>query len=234
MGVAYIVGPSPTGAWVGQTGKIAVWQGSAWVFYTAQEGWTAYDQNLNLDYYYNGGWLGKTAGYSEVRVLEALGTASPTVLGSGNGTAASATTAPVQTGIHAVDPLTVQVQADYVGQRFELQYIAWTASAQASQTGGGGVASSIGAAIGLYVDSEASARDWYIGVGGSAASGSISFSAVPGSQGNSFTFTFVLADTSSHTISIVINAFRAGGSANFTSFGNATFTRRRIILRKLA
>lgn len=38
-GDRYHTGGSPTGLWSGQSNKIAVWNGSAWVFYTPLEGW---------------------------------------------------------------------------------------------------------------------------------------------------------------------------------------------------
>lgn len=41
-GDTYIVASSPTGAWAGNTGKVAVWSGSAWVFGTPRIGWVAY------------------------------------------------------------------------------------------------------------------------------------------------------------------------------------------------
>ena len=41
-GARYIVGPSPTGAWAGQTNAIAAYQDGAWAFYTPLEGWLAW------------------------------------------------------------------------------------------------------------------------------------------------------------------------------------------------
>lgn len=38
-GDRYHTGASPTGLWSGQANKIAVWNGTAWVFYTPLEGW---------------------------------------------------------------------------------------------------------------------------------------------------------------------------------------------------
>lgn len=40
-GAAYIVATSPTGAWSGQAGKVAVYRSSlaAWEFYTPKNGW---------------------------------------------------------------------------------------------------------------------------------------------------------------------------------------------------
>lgn len=40
-GDTYIVAASPTGAWVGKAGQVAVWTGSAWVFGVPRKGWRA-------------------------------------------------------------------------------------------------------------------------------------------------------------------------------------------------
>lgn len=56
-GDTYIVGPSPTGAWAGQAGKVAVWSGTAWVFGTPRIGWVAYIEDEEvLSAYKNAGW----------------------------------------------------------------------------------------------------------------------------------------------------------------------------------
>ena len=41
-GDRYIVGQGPTGAWEGQTGKVAVWSSGGWVFLAPAQGWTAW------------------------------------------------------------------------------------------------------------------------------------------------------------------------------------------------
>ena len=41
QGDRYIVGPSPTGAWVGMTDKIAVYLDTTWSFFTPKAGWRA-------------------------------------------------------------------------------------------------------------------------------------------------------------------------------------------------
>jgi hypothetical protein len=41
-GDRYIVASSPTGAWTGQTAKIAAWLDGQWVFFTPREGWLAW------------------------------------------------------------------------------------------------------------------------------------------------------------------------------------------------
>ena len=43
-GDRWIVGPAPTGAWVGRAGNIAAWQDGAWAFYPPREGWVAWNE----------------------------------------------------------------------------------------------------------------------------------------------------------------------------------------------
>ena len=63
-GVAYIVGPSPTGAWSGQAEKIAYYQaGTGWLFITPINGFRAYVVDEGIDYRYDGAdWVVITAG----------------------------------------------------------------------------------------------------------------------------------------------------------------------------
>lgn len=56
-GATYIVGPSPTGAWAGQAGRVAVWSGTAWVFGVPRVGWVAYiEDEEKLSAFKAGGW----------------------------------------------------------------------------------------------------------------------------------------------------------------------------------
>ena len=58
-GDRWIVPAGATGAWSGQTGKIAVYPptGSTWVFITPKTGWTAFVEGENkLSAYYSAAW----------------------------------------------------------------------------------------------------------------------------------------------------------------------------------
>ena len=46
LGAAYGLGTSPTGAWSGQAGHVAIWQGEGWLFLAPALGWRAYDAAL--------------------------------------------------------------------------------------------------------------------------------------------------------------------------------------------
>lgn len=53
-GDRYIVGTSPTGAWVGKSNQIAQWNGTAWVYTIPAEGFAAFVDDLDTAYVYNG------------------------------------------------------------------------------------------------------------------------------------------------------------------------------------
>lgn len=56
-GDTYIVGSSPTGAWAGKKGQVAVWTGSSWAFGVPRVGWVAYIEDEEvLSAYKNAGW----------------------------------------------------------------------------------------------------------------------------------------------------------------------------------
>jgi len=53
-GDRYVVGSSPTGAWVGHAKTIATYNGTGWLFDVAAEGWRVYDATANVDYVFDG------------------------------------------------------------------------------------------------------------------------------------------------------------------------------------
>jgi hypothetical protein len=58
---AYIVGAAPTGAWVGQSGKVAVAFAGNWQFLTGYEGATLWDQSINAQRVnLSGVWVSQT------------------------------------------------------------------------------------------------------------------------------------------------------------------------------
>lgn len=63
-GDRYIVASGATGAWAGQTGKIARWSGvaSAWEFYTPKEGWLVHVDDEDALYRHTGTAWEKTLG----------------------------------------------------------------------------------------------------------------------------------------------------------------------------
>lgn len=56
-GDTYIVAATATGAWAGKEKQIAVWSGSAWVFYAPRIGWVTYiEDEEKLSAYKAAGW----------------------------------------------------------------------------------------------------------------------------------------------------------------------------------
>jgi Protein of unknown function (DUF2793) len=64
-GQRWILPAAPTGAWAGQSGKIAAWQDGAWAFYAPLDGWTAIDISTDTLLLFNAGtgiWTGLITG----------------------------------------------------------------------------------------------------------------------------------------------------------------------------
>ena len=55
-GDTYIVAASATEAWATHDGKVAVWDGAAWVFYTPRPGWVAYVEDEEVLTVYKSAW----------------------------------------------------------------------------------------------------------------------------------------------------------------------------------
>ena len=45
-GERWIIPPGATGAWAGQTNKVALWKDGFWRFFTPQDGWLAFVQDV--------------------------------------------------------------------------------------------------------------------------------------------------------------------------------------------
>lgn len=64
-GDMYALGLSPTGAWAGQDGKLALWSENAWMFLTPGEGWLAWGEaEAKLQVYTGGDWQSLAADLS--------------------------------------------------------------------------------------------------------------------------------------------------------------------------
>lgn len=62
-GDRYIVAAGASGAWLGQSGKIAAFQDGAWMFYAPEEGWISWVADENLAVVYDGaGWTTLSSG----------------------------------------------------------------------------------------------------------------------------------------------------------------------------
>lgn len=58
-GDRYIVADDATGSWIGKSQQIAVFDGSAWLFYEPVKGWRFYVDDESVDYRFDGvAWVG--------------------------------------------------------------------------------------------------------------------------------------------------------------------------------
>ncbi len=73
-GMAYDVGPSATGDWSGEDGKIAVWSESGWRFMQPAEGWILWDKDsAGFFVYLSSTWTELPSTMSAVQNLDLLG-----------------------------------------------------------------------------------------------------------------------------------------------------------------
>jgi hypothetical protein len=223
-GVQYIIGPSPTGAWAGNAGKLTIAKNNAWIIVTPLEGWTAYDKNLNTGYVYNGGWIAQVAGYDQITSADDLTSATLTPGGSTAAGYVFSTTAPTSTqDRRCVETLTASLAAAFAGQTFDLEYFASVTAASITTSGTGNAIDSY--TVALFVDSEVTARDW---IQVAKQTSSVTTNVIPSPLFAPLRLT--LADTSAHTIRIHILPHGTGS----ISGGTITIARRRIIARRRA
>lgn len=120
-GDAYIVGGTPTGDWVGHTGKIAQWSGATWLIYSPAEGWTAYDQNTDTTYVYSGSAWVSQRGAIIFHDFVFTESGSNTTGGSGNYTYSSGT-APTTTFLYREETPTLARAARRSGAVLRFSY----------------------------------------------------------------------------------------------------------------
>ena len=144
VGVAYIIGSSPTGAWAGKVGHLAVCEaGTAWTYYAPSNGWQAYDKSTNSPVRYNGSaWVsgaGAWVGYSLVK------------------TASGSTTAPTTSHRALIDTATLTYTAKRTGAKLRFYYaVGLTAVVSAGVNSG----TDSPVVVAIFRDSETSAVAW--------------------------------------------------------------------------
>lgn len=213
-GVNYVVGNSPTGAWVGHTNDIATSNdGSTWEFYTPAEGWTIYDKTLNINSQWDGSaWVsqaGAIVGAAHQYTAGNGTTSNSGNTGSGSGAAYSSGTPPTTSHRRLIDGVTISYAAKKSGARLRFNY-----SCKLNGTTNNSASSFPSAAtqhiITLFRDSESSGiKHFSLGT------------TLPGSC--NIVFDVTAPDTSSHTYTVAITAVSAGSS--LASDPNAMETR---------
>jgi hypothetical protein len=156
VGVAYIIGSSPTGAWAGKVGQLAVCEaGTSWTYYAPSNGWQAYDKATNSPVRYNGSaWVsgaGAWVGFLSVQTASGSTTAA-----TGTSIYAISGTAPTTSNRGLVDNATISYAAKRAGAKLRILYSAgaltWTTTVNSGADANPVVA--------LFRDSETSAIAW--------------------------------------------------------------------------
>jgi hypothetical protein len=152
--VAYIIGPAPTGAWAGNTGKMAVCLvNGTFTIITPVAGDVVYDKALGLAYQYNGTTWVSQSGAIVNSSKQFTASGSTTTGGTGSYTI-SATTAPTTAQTYIEDSVTISYAARRTGARLRFGY-------GCTQQGGSG-----NCVIALFMDAGANAVDWIYNSGG--------------------------------------------------------------------
>lgn len=159
-GIAYIIGPSPTGSWAGNAGKLAMCLvDGAYTIIQPVVGDQVYDKSLKVTAAFTGtGWTtsaGIWIGGNRVKSQ-----AGPTTAFTGSVTYTySDSTAPTASVAQMFDAVTLSYAAKRSGATLRLHYSADVAYLD-NPGGGGGPGTTGDFVIALYRDSEANAIDW--------------------------------------------------------------------------
>ncbi len=196
---AYIIGPSPTGAWAGNTGKLAMCLAAgSFTIITPVLGDEVFDKSLNTKYQFNGSaWISAAGSWvGRASVFTASGSTAFAFLAASFNY--SATSAPTTSLRRLIDSVGLPYTAKKSGATLRIHYSAdvtfTTGSTSEGLTGN--------LVIALFRDSVTSAIDWQL-----ATSGIDKFltgSAVSALAHLDNWFEVTAPDASSHTYSVAI------------------------------
>lgn len=147
---AYIIGPSPTGAWASNAGKLAIClTAGSFTIITPAEGDTVYDKSAKTAYRYTGtAWESSAGAWQYFNRAFQADTSGTSTAGSGAYTMSS-TTAPTSATSHLLESLTLTRAVKKVGNFLRFSYSGW------HNVGGNFI-------VQLYRDNETTALDWTI------------------------------------------------------------------------
>lgn len=156
LGTSYIIGPSPTGSWAGNAGKVATCLVTGvFTILTPADGDTVYDRTLLSNFTFNGtAWVssaGLWIGHAAVQTASGSTTAP-------SGTSAytySSGTAPTTSHRRLIDNVSLTYTAKKAGATLRFHFVGDAAYVSAS--GGQGIGNHVAA---LFRDSVSSALDW--------------------------------------------------------------------------
>lgn len=148
-GDAYIIGSSPTGAWAGHAGSLAVWEGSDWGIYTPAEGWRVYDIAQDNDYRFDGSaWVSLSGALRFFSSQFTAGTGSVADSGATTGYTYSSSTAPTTSNRRYLDSVTI-TRVARSGAKLRFRYSAHVTDVDSKIS-----------AIAIYRDSDVNAVAW--------------------------------------------------------------------------
>lgn len=193
---AYVIGPSPTGAWAGNAGKIAMCLVSgSFQIISPVAGDEVYDKAKQVAYTFNGtSWIASSTGMLNSKVAGVTPSTAFTTGGSGFYSPFSFTTPPTSAQLYAEDSRTLTYAAKGAGNILVFHYDALVVS---GDTG----------AVALFQDSVSNAIAWNY------------FTPTPiGSVHGPWQFGFTVGDAASHTYKIRFIVTSGSGFSGFGSF----------------
>lgn len=195
---AYVIGPSPTGAWAGNAGNIAICEvNGTFTIYGPSSGWKIYDRGTGVEYTYSGSaWVSSFGGMLASKIGGYTAATTVTSGGSGNYTYSSSTP-PTTSQVYNQDSRTLDYAAKAAGNILIFHY--------SFEMIGGGISTG-NAVLALFRDSVANALDWRF---------------IETTVANKFYGTFQLAtaaaDALSHTYKMRIVNISSGSYSGFVS-----------------
>lgn len=146
---AYIIGPSPTGAWAGNAGKLAICLvAGAFTIITPDAGDTVYDKSAANTYRFNGtAWISSAGAWLKFTASPLVTTGGTSVAGSPSETY-SASVAPTTVSAHTLDSGTA------------LSYAALKSGATLRLNYRASISTFLNVLLALYRDTETTAIDW--------------------------------------------------------------------------
>jgi hypothetical protein len=213
VGEAYIIGPSPTGAWAGSALKIAICEvANTFTIYNPGNGWLAFNKGDSTEYRYNGSaWISAAGTWIDRKSTAFTVSGSTTAPTGATFYVNSSGTAPTTSQRRIIDNVTLAFAAKKTGAVLRFHY---RASYSIVNGATGGAAIDLKPSCALFRDAGSSAIDW------SKASN------VEGTVDVWFEVT--APDTSSHTYTFaVMSGYDVGGglgSQDYNSLVRRQFT----------
>lgn len=152
LGLYWVVGPAPTGAWAGQTAKIATsYDGATWTFIAPDDGLEAFDRAIKSNFIYRTGlgWVGAAGAWTALSMVR---TDSGSMTHVNTGTFWTDTATPATTMRRVTDDATLDHRSALAGARLRVRY--------GADSTGWGSWSGDPVALALFRDSEANAIAW--------------------------------------------------------------------------